>query len=255
MPMALNNLGGALEERGEIFAAVDCYRQLLDRQPDFTMARSNYLCALRYHPRVTPQELAEAHRQYQRIHADPLRAAWRPHEIPARRSDRCGWAWCRRASASGRSARWRSGLENLDRRQFEVVCYSTAARNDNFTARFRAASSAWREVGPESDEQLAERIRADAIDILFDLAGHAPRNRLLVFAHKPAPVQITWIDSVGTTGLAAMDYVLADRHLVPPGAESHYAEKVLRLPDDYVCYEPPGQRRRSGRCRPCGTAG
>ena len=63
-----------------------------------------------------------------------------------------------------------------------------------------------------SDEQLAEQIRADRIDVLFDLAGHTAGNRLLVFARKPAPIQITWAGYVGTTGLAAMDYILADRY-------------------------------------------
>jgi len=86
---------------------------------------------------------------------------------------------------------------------------------------------------------LAEQIRADQIDILFDLAGHTARNRLLVFARKPASIQITWIGYEGTTGLAAMDYILADRCAIPEGVEKYYREKVLRLPEVYVCYAPP----------------
>ena len=92
-----------------------------------------------------------------------------------------------------------------------------------------------------SDERLAEQIRADRIDILFDLAGHTAHNRLLVFARKPAPIQVTWAGYVGTTGLKAMDYLLADRYEVPPEAEHHYQEQVLRMPDGYVCFEPPGE--------------
>ena len=87
--------------------------------------------------------------------------------------------------------------------------------------------------------QLAEQIRADRIDVLFDLAGHTARNRLLVFARKPAPIQITWIGYEGTTGLATMDYLLADRHVVPQGSERYYREQVLRMPDGYLCYDPP----------------
>ena len=78
-----------------------------------------------------------------------------------------------------------------------------------------------------SDQQLAQQIAADRIDILFDLAGHTAHNRLLVFARKPAPLQVTWAGYVGTTGLKAMDYLLADRYEVPPGNERHYREQVL----------------------------
>jgi predicted O-linked N-acetylglucosamine transferase (SPINDLY family) len=94
-------------------------------------------------------------------------------------------------------------------------------------------------VAPWSDERLVQQIREDRIDILFDLAGHTARNRLLVFARKPAPIQITWIGYFGTTGLTAMDYILADRHVIPAAAENHYRENVLRMSDGYLCYEPP----------------
>src|SRR5262249_23473536 len=88
------------------------------------------------------------------------------------------------------------------------------------------------------DEELAQRIRDDGIDILFDLAGHTSGNRLLTFARKPAPIQITWAGFTGTTGLKAMDYILADWYEIPVESEKYYAERVLRMPDGYVCYEP-----------------
>ena len=91
---------------------------------------------------------------------------------------------------------------------------------DDLTHRLQAAATRWRDVIGMSDQRLAEQIRADRIDILFDLAGHTAHNRLLVFARKPAPIQITWIGYVGTTGLSAMDYLLADRHLVPEGSRA-----------------------------------
>jgi predicted O-linked N-acetylglucosamine transferase (SPINDLY family) len=90
-----------------------------------------------------------------------------------------------------------------------------------------------------SDDRLAQAIREDKIDILFDLTGHTRDSRLLVFARKPAPIQISWAGYVGTTGLRTMDYVLADQYEVPPEAEPHYCERVLRMPDGYICYEPP----------------
>ena len=89
-------------------------------------------------------------------------------------------------------------LENLDRSQCEIVCYSDRPSNDDLTKRFQAACNSWREVQALSNESLAEQIRADRIDILFDLAGHTAKQRLFVFAHKPAPIQATWAGYVGT---------------------------------------------------------
>src|SRR4029079_4728395 len=91
--------------------------------------------------------------------------------------------------------------------------------------------------------ELAKTIRGDQIDILFDLAGHTARNRLLVFARKPAPIQVTWAGYVGTTGLSAMDYILADRYEIPSAADAYYREHVLRMPNGYVCYHPPRRAR------------
>jgi predicted O-linked N-acetylglucosamine transferase (SPINDLY family) len=86
---------------------------------------------------------------------------------------------------------------------------------------------------------FAERVRADAVDVLIDLAGHTKGNRLPAFARRAAPVQATWAGYAGTTGLGSMDYLIADRFEVPDGAEPLYRETVLRLPDGYVCYAPP----------------
>src|SRR5439155_17476584 len=130
-------------------------------------------------------------------------------------------------------------LEHLDPSQVEIVCYNDRLVHDDLTRRFRAAATTWWDVRHWTDSRLAEQIRADRVDILIDLAGHTARNRLLAFARKPAPIQVTWAGYVGTTGLAAIDYLLADRYEVLPGAEAHYAERVLRMPDGYVSYDPP----------------
>src|SRR5204862_472277 len=78
------------------------------------------------------------------------------------------------------------------------------------------------------------------IDILYDLSGHTARNRMLVFARKPAPVQVSWLGYEGTTGVAAMDYILGDEFVIPRDAEPFYPERVFRFPETYVCYDPPG---------------
>ena len=129
-------------------------------------------------------------------------------------------------------------LENLNQGPCETICYSDRIVKDELTHRFQAAATRWRDVAGMSDQRLAEQIREDRIDVLFDLAGHTACNRLLVFARKPAPIQITWLGYEGTTGLEAMDYLLADRYVAPEGSESHFSERVLRMPENYVCYDP-----------------
>jgi predicted O-linked N-acetylglucosamine transferase (SPINDLY family) len=129
-------------------------------------------------------------------------------------------------------------MECLPRQEASIFCYFTGVQADDVTERFRHAAHVWREMPGVTDATLAEQIRADGIDILFDLATHADGNRLMTFARKPAPVQIAW---AGPTGVSAMDYLLADANLVPPGADADYAEQVLRLPDAFTCYAPPAE--------------
>ena len=133
------------------------------------------------------------------------------------------WASFRPISGGTRSAiSWSASWRTSARNEHETICYSDRIAKDDLTHRLQAAATQWRDVVGMSDQRLAEQIRADRIDILFDLAGHTAHNRLLVFARKPAPIQVTWVGYVGTTGLKTMDYLIADRYEIPPGAERHY---------------------------------
>src|SRR6185312_10486672 len=119
-------------------------------------------------------------------------------------------------------------------------CYSGVRRPTAATALHKARADTWREVAGLSDEQLADVIREDRIDILVDLAMHMEGSRLLVFARKPAPVQISYLAYCSTTGLETMDYRLTDPWLDPAGSdESCYSERSLRLPRTYWCYPSP----------------
>jgi protein O-GlcNAc transferase len=240
LDMAYNGLGCVLKEQGQLAEAMGCFRQALEAAPDRVSARSNLLFAMQYQSGVTPKQLAEAHQEYERLHAEPLRSTWRPHDNlrDPDRPLRLGFISPDLHQHPVTSFLIRV-LENLDRNECEIACYCHHHLGDKTTARLRAAVTTWRDVLGHTDQQLANQIRADGIDILFDLAGHTGGNRLLVFAHKPAPIQIAWIGYEGTTGLSAMDYLLADRYVLPEGAEMHYCEKVVRMPDGYVCYDPP----------------
>jgi predicted O-linked N-acetylglucosamine transferase (SPINDLY family) len=130
-------------------------------------------------------------------------------------------------------------LETHDRGNFEIFCYASVDVPDALTDRCRAYTDAWRDVRDLSDEQLAQVVRRDRIDVLVDLTMHMAQNRLLLFARKPAPVQVTYLAYCGTTGLETMDYRLTDPHLDPPGGdERFYSERSVRLPETYWCYRP-----------------
>jgi predicted O-linked N-acetylglucosamine transferase (SPINDLY family) len=130
-------------------------------------------------------------------------------------------------------------LRHHDRERFEITCYSQAVSPDAMTLQFQHAADRWRDIAGLTDEQAADLVRRDSIDILVDLALHTAGNRLLVLARKPAPVQVTFAGYPGSTGLGAIDYRLSDPYLDPVGRdESIYSERTIRLPDSFWCYDP-----------------
>jgi predicted O-linked N-acetylglucosamine transferase (SPINDLY family) len=235
---ACNNLAVALQAQGEVGEAIAWYRKSLESQPENAEAQGNLLLAMEYAPGVGPAQLAEAYAEYDRRQGEPLRRSWPAHGNvrDPERTLRLGFvaADFRHHPVGYSFLRVIESLRGMDCR---LTCYANRLyEKDAFTERFEAAAHAWREVRRLSDAELAAQIRADGIDVLFDLCGHFAGSRLLAFARRPAPIQIAW---TGPTGLSAMDYLLADRHLVPPGAEACYRERVLRMPDAYTCFEPP----------------
>ena len=124
-----------------------------------------------------------------------------------------------------------------DHANVEVFAYAEVPAPDAMTRSLAAHVDVWCSTVGLSDEQLAARITQDRIDILVDLAGHTSHNRLLVFARKPAPVQVTWLGYPNTTGLSTMDYRLTDVLSNPPGlTDAFFTEQLIRLPQTYWCY-------------------
>jgi predicted O-linked N-acetylglucosamine transferase (SPINDLY family) len=130
-------------------------------------------------------------------------------------------------------------FRNRDRKNFVIACYAEVEKPDDKTAMYQSQADLWRNTLGQSDEQVAEQIRADAIDILIDLAGHTVNNRLPVFGRRPAPIQITWLGYPNTTGVSTIDYRLTDARADPPGADAFYTEKLIRLADAFFVYQPP----------------
>src|SRR5262249_49501507 len=118
-----------------------------------------------------------------------------------------------------------------DRDEFEVHCYSQVSRPDAVTERIRDSADAWRVIVGASDEEVAEWVREDKIDILMDSSGHRGGNRLPIFARKPAPVQVAHFGYMNSSGLTTIDYRISDAVADPPGmTEAFHTEEVVRLP-------------------------
>jgi len=129
-------------------------------------------------------------------------------------------------------------LANHGRDHFETYCYCNNEPDIALTRELKSSSDHWRNITLLSDDQAALLIRSDEIDILVDLSGYTAGSRLPVFMRRPAPVQVSWIGYLNTSGLQSIDYRISDRHADPPGSEQRYSEKLLRLPHSQWCYQP-----------------
>ena len=134
-----------------------------------------------------------------------------------------------------------AGIETLDPDQFSVICLAQATLpTDAMCQRFRAVAREWVETECMTDAALVDAARTRGIDILIDLGGYGDAGRMTACANRLAPVQIKWVGmQCHSSGLAEMDWFLTDRWETPDGFEPFYSEKLLRLPDGYVCYSPP----------------
>ena len=131
-------------------------------------------------------------------------------------------------------------LAHLDPEQFEVVLYHDHPQVDEMSATLRAHAALWRNFIGQSADAVEAAIRADAPDVLVDLAGHTGINRLPLFARRLAPVQITWLGYPDTTGLPAIDYRFVDAITDPAGdADAFHAEKLVRFAPAAWTYQPP----------------
>lgn len=237
-------LAMSLCDQGDMRGAEQGLREALAQKPDSLEARSALLFVLNYQPGRAAAELLEEARLFGRaasLTARPF-TAWRG----APEAGRC----LKIGFVSGDFCQHPVGqfiehvlaaLRSAHAGRLELHAYHAQHYTDELTGRLKPLFKGWRMVAGMSDAVLAEQIHRDGIDILVDLSGHTSHNRLPVFAWKPAPVQMTWLGYLATTGVPGMDYLLADGQVLPAAAEAAFTEQIVRMPKSYVCFTPPLQ--------------
>ena len=242
--LAYSNIGNTLKDLGSIDEAVANCERALELRPDMTFARSNLLFLQSYRPRHDPVRMLEEARRYGDVVARQARAfvAWPNDPAPDRRL-RVGFvSGDLRNHAVGYFVEGAmTALAAVASDGLELYGYHSHVTADAVTERIRASCRGWFSAAGVSDERLVGRIRDDGIDILLDLSGHTAHNRLPAFAWKPAPVQATWLGYFATTGVAAIDYLIADRWTLPESEDAHFTEAIWRLPHTRLCFTPPDE--------------
>ena len=234
-----NSLAITLSELGQFAEASDSFRRALEMKPEYFEAHSSLLMASSYNDSLNTSEyLQEALRYGESVaqNATSRFGTWQCTSQPRK---------LRVGVVSGDLCSHPVGyfleslLAHLDYAQIELIAYSNNHKEDDLTARIKSYFSHWRPVFTFNDSATARCIHNDGVHVLLDLSGHTAKNRLPVFAWKPAPVQCTWLGLPTTTGVAEIDYVLGDPTATPPEDADHFSEQIWRLPEIYLCLSTP----------------
>lgn len=241
----LGNQAGVLRHVGRFDEAKPLFEKALKLNPALSHVHSNYLMCLHYMDDVPRKLMFKAHKDFDRKYGRPL-APKSPIKFPNVKDE---GRPLRVGMVSANFSRHPVGymilpaLDHMDKDQVHFYGYSDlkVGKNDDFTARIQENCQSWVKTLGMNDDELYDQIRRDEIDILLDLTGHAEGGgRLLVFARRAAPVQVEWIGGLfDTSGMKEMDWIIGDQIEIPEGDDEWYTERVYRMPDDYICYEPP----------------
>ncbi|MGA3065702.1 MAG: tetratricopeptide repeat protein [Tepidisphaeraceae bacterium] len=235
-----NTLGLALLAQSDAAGAVEAFKRA-EKILKFPGFHTNRLFAIHFDPQADPESIFAQHLDWDRQFAQALRPAILkyPNDRNPSRRLRIGYV-------SGDFRRHSAAffieplLVHHDPEKTEIFLYGNSNKWDDITDRIRSYGHHWRDIFGIEDDATYKIVRDDQIDILVDLSGHTEGARLLVFARKPAPVQVAYLGYPDTTGLSAIDYRLTDPFLDPPGLiDRLYTEKLIRLPHTFACYRPP----------------
>ena len=237
-----NNLGCVYRLLGRLDEAAACWRRAIEISPDHLAPHSNLMFLERIRSGISTPALLEQAQSFGAAAARQakIRQVW-PNSLEPERALRIGFVsgdLC--AHPVGYFlVSFLTALNAQAAGRLESYAYFSNPAEDQVSARIQAQCHVWRQVHALDDEALVRQISDDRIDILIDLSGHTGANRLPAFAWKPAPVQATWLGYLGTTGVEAIDYLIADDWTLPPEFEPQFTEKVWRLPRSYLCFTPP----------------
>ncbi|MDF9391557.1 MULTISPECIES: tetratricopeptide repeat protein [Methylococcus] len=234
-----NNLARCLVQLGRVEEARTHYRLCVNAEPDKYHAFSALLAGLNYEPHLTPEmhetEVRNWEKQLALPHY-PIDPDF-PNERDPERPLKIGYlSPDLRQHVVGHN--FLPLLEHRNRDQFSVFCYHIGKKEDHMSRRIAALSDHWRHLHGASDDEVAALIREDCVDILVDLSGHTSHTQPLVFARKPAPVQVSWLGYFDTTGLATMDWFITDPYSSPPDQKQYFSERLYRMPHTRLYYHP-----------------
>lgn len=235
------NRGNALKDLQDLDKALADYNKARSLNPGLILAQTNYLYVLNFSNAYTCKEIADQHMLFGNKYANATRKDGRQHFSKDNPDKRLKIGYVSQDFRQHSVAYFIGPvMKNHDHNLFEVFAYYNNTTVDSTTEMLRGYCDHWRDISGLSDEDLEEKIRQDGIDILVELSGYTANSRVLAFARKLAPLQVAWIGYPNTTGLPAIDYRISDGSADPPGKTEHlYSEKVIRLPECFLCYQPP----------------
>jgi len=237
-PGIYSNMAVAQKNIGRLDEAINNLRKALELAPQAWGIHSNLLLSMLYASFVSPEDLAQEAFRYGSQIADPLirKRAFKNDKDPDRKL-RIGYVSpdFRKHAVSY----FLAPIYFCNKEEFEIFAYSKTIKEDGVTQKIKQSVDHWRDIRLMDHDAAADLIEEDKIDILVDLAGHTANNGLMIFARKPAPIQVTWLGYPSTSGMKAIDYKISDNYVDPEGMTEHlHAEKLWRLPDVFCAYAP-----------------
>ena len=248
---AHNGLGNALNESGRPSEAQSSYLKAIELKPDYLEAYDNLLMNMNYDPAFRTSLYKKYSYKFGYIVSNNISNKYKIHTVPKAGTGNKLKAGFVSGDFKNHPAGYflESMLSHIKR--IELFAYTGHHKEDKLTQRIKPYFSKWREIYRKSDNEAADIIYKDNINVLIDLSGHTRHNRLKIFAYKPAPIQASWFGYPASTGVKEIDYFIGDPYVMPEGEENdnYFRENLFRLPDihfSFNCFNPPNKAPEVG---------